>query len=53
MIPGSVEAGELRTRALLEADELGPEPIGSDRDLWLEKRRGAIVLLSGIDGFRR
>jgi hypothetical protein len=36
VIPGSVEAGELRTRALLEADELGPEPIGSDRDLWLE-----------------
>ena len=38
---------ELRARAMQEANELGPEPADPrDRRLWLEERRGAVVLLA-------
>jgi hypothetical protein len=31
-----------------EADELGPEPPGSEAELWREERWGAVVLLAGL-----
>ena len=43
-----VEAIDLRAWALQEADELGPEPIGSEPDLGVEERLGAIVLPSAL-----
>lgn len=40
---------ELKARAIQEADELGPEPSRRhERDLWVEERRGAIVLLAAL-----
>jgi hypothetical protein len=44
-----VDASELRARARQEADELGPEPPGTEADLWREERWGAVVLLAGLD----
>ncbi|HEV3451798.1 MAG TPA: hypothetical protein VG869_11410 [Acidimicrobiia bacterium] len=44
-----MDASELRAQAIQEADELGPEPIDrNEHALWLEERRGAIVLLSAL-----
>jgi hypothetical protein len=43
----SVDASELRARARQEADELGPEPPGTEAELWREERWGAVVLLAG------
>jgi hypothetical protein len=43
-----MDAAELRARARQEADELGPEPPGSEADLWRGERWGAVVLLAGL-----
>jgi hypothetical protein len=43
-----MDASELRARARQEADELGPEPPGSEAELWREERWGAVVLLAGL-----
>jgi hypothetical protein len=43
-----VDACELRARARQEADELGPEPPGTEAELWREERWGAVVLLAGL-----
>jgi hypothetical protein len=43
-----VDASELRARARQEADELGPEPPGSEAEMWREERWGAVVLLAGL-----
>jgi hypothetical protein len=44
-----VELKELRERAHQEADELGPEPVDAHaRALWLDERRGAVVLLAAL-----
>jgi hypothetical protein len=43
-----MDASELRARARQEADELGPEPPGTEVDLWREERWGAVVLLAGL-----
>jgi hypothetical protein len=43
-----MDASELRARARQEADELGPEPPGTEADLWREERWGAVVLLAGL-----
>jgi len=40
---------ELRERAKQEAAELGPVPANPrDHEIWIEERRGAIVLLAGL-----
>lgn len=45
----SMDAAELRQRAIAEADELEPEPAdAAERDLWRRERWGAIVLLCGL-----
>jgi hypothetical protein len=43
-----MDASELRVRAREEADELGPQPPGTEADLWREERWGAVVLLAGL-----
>jgi hypothetical protein len=43
-----MDALELRARACREADELGPEPPGTEAELWREERWGAVVLLAGL-----
>ena len=43
-----MDASELCTRARQEADELGPEPSGTETELWREERWGAVVLLAGL-----
>jgi hypothetical protein len=43
-----MDAAELRARARQEADELGPEPRGTEAELWREERWGAVVLLAGL-----
>jgi hypothetical protein len=43
-----LDAAELRARARQEADELGPEPPGTEAELWREERWGAVVLLAGL-----
>jgi hypothetical protein len=43
-----VDTSELRARARQEADELGPQPPGSEADLWREERWGAVALLAGL-----
>jgi hypothetical protein len=43
-----MDASELRARARQEADELGPEPAGTEAELWREERWGAVVLLAGL-----
>jgi hypothetical protein len=43
-----VDVSELRARARQEANELGPEPAGTDADLWREERWEAVVLLAGL-----
>jgi hypothetical protein len=43
-----MNATELRARARQEADELGPEPPGTEAELWREERWGAVVLLAGL-----
>jgi hypothetical protein len=43
-----VDASELRAPARQEADELGPEPPGTEAELWREERWGAVVLLAGL-----
>jgi hypothetical protein len=43
-----MDAAELRARARLEADELGPNPPGREAELWREERCGAVVLLAGL-----
>jgi hypothetical protein len=37
----TMDASELRARARQEADELGPEPPGTEADLWREERWGS------------
>jgi hypothetical protein len=39
---------KLRARARQEADELGPEPPGTEADLWRQESWGAGVLLAGL-----
>ena len=40
---------QLRARARVEVDELGPEPADPhDHGLWVEERRGACVLLASL-----
>jgi len=47
-------SGALRNRARIEVDELGPEPVDPhDRDLWVEERRGAAVLLAALADWSR
>jgi hypothetical protein len=42
---------ELRERAKAEAAELGPVPANPrEHELWVEERRGAIVLLAALAG---
>src|SRR6516165_5460000 len=43
-----MDASELRARARQEADELGPQPPGTEAHLWREERWGAVVLLAGL-----
>jgi hypothetical protein len=43
-----MDASELRARARQEADELGPEPAGTEAELWRQERWGAVVLLAGL-----
>jgi hypothetical protein len=43
-----MDASELRARARHEADELGPEPPGTEAELCREERWGAVVLLAGL-----
>ena len=44
---------ELRERAK-EADELGPVPVNPrEHEMWVEERRGAIVLLAGLADWNR
>jgi hypothetical protein len=43
-----MDASELRALARQEADELGPEPPGTEAELWREERWGAVVLLAGL-----
>ena len=43
-----MDASEPRARARQEADELGPEPPGTEAELWREERWGAVVLLAGL-----
>ena len=35
-------------RAREEADELGPEPPGTEAELWREERWGAVVMLADL-----
>ncbi|MFO1537492.1 MAG: hypothetical protein ACKOVH_06660 [Actinomycetota bacterium] len=45
---------ELRNRARIEVDELDPEPVDPhDRDLWVEERRAAAVLLAALADWSR
>src|SRR5262249_53676408 len=45
----SMDVIELRERAKQEAEELGPVPANPrEREIWVEERRGAIVLLAGL-----
>jgi hypothetical protein len=45
---------ELRERAKQEADELGPVPANPrEHEIWIEERRGAIVLLAGLADWNR
>jgi hypothetical protein len=41
-------ASDLRARTRQEADELGPEPPGTEGELWRVERRGAVVVLAGL-----
>ena len=44
---------QLRVRAVEEVAELGPEPTDPhDRELWVEERRGACVLLASLADWR-
>jgi hypothetical protein len=44
-----VTPDELRARAREEIDELGPEPTyAREHALWVEERRGAVVLLAAL-----
>jgi hypothetical protein len=45
-----MDAYELRARARQEAAGLGPEPPGTEAELWREERWGAVVLLAGLAG---
>jgi hypothetical protein len=43
------DLAELRDRAKAEILELGPEPANPrERELWIEERRGTVVLLSAL-----
>ena len=45
---------ELRERAKAEAAELGPVPANPrEHEIWVEERRGAIVLLAGLADWNR
>jgi len=45
---------ELRERAKQEAAELGPVPTNPrEHEMWVEERRGAIVLLAGLGDWNR
>ena len=45
---------ELLERAKQEADELGPVPANPrEHEIWVEERRGAIVLLAGLADWNR
>ena len=39
---------ELRDHTREEIDELGPEPPGTELELWREERWGAVVPLAGL-----
>ena len=43
-----MDAAQLGARARQEADELGPEPAGTEAELWRVERWGAVVLLVGL-----
>jgi hypothetical protein len=43
-----MDVSELRARARQEADELDPEPAGTEAERWREDRFGAVVLLAGL-----
>jgi hypothetical protein len=44
-----VDVAELRTRAKAEAADLGPVPANArEHELWVEERRGAVVLLAAL-----
>jgi len=49
-----MDASELRARARHAADELGPEPPGTEADLSREQRWGAVVLFArlGVEAAR-
>jgi hypothetical protein len=41
--------GELKERAVREAQDLGPKPQSApEQALWIEERRGAILLLAAL-----
>ena len=43
---------ELRERAKAEAVELGPVPANArEHELWVEERRGAVVLLAALTAY--
>ena len=49
-----MNAIELREQAKQEAAELGPVPANPrEHELWVEERRGAIVLLAGLADWNR
>ena len=49
-----MDAIELRERAKQEAAELGPVPANPrEHEIWVEERRGAIVLLAGLADWNR
>jgi len=51
---GGVTPEEVRNRARIEVDELDPEPVDPhDRDLWVEERRAAAVLLAALADWSR
>jgi hypothetical protein len=44
-----MDTNELRDRAKAEILELGPEPANArEHELWVEERRGAVVMLSAL-----
>jgi hypothetical protein len=50
----AMDVTELRDRAKAEAAELGPVPANPrEHELWVEERRGAIVLLAALAGYNR
>lgn len=49
-----MDVAELRERAKAEAEELGPVPTNArEHELWVEERRGAVVLLAALADYNR